>query len=366
MMADINGDGRADVVGFGTGGTLVALGQANGSFGPMTKVNSDFGAGLQAGGWSGQDRYTRLLGDVNGDGRADIVGFGENGTLVALANANGGFGSMFVAGNAFGAGANAGGWSSQNLYGRTLGDVNGDGRADIIGFGTTGTFVALANANGTFGAMAQASVEFGRAPAAGGWETHDRYPRMVADVNGDGRADIVGFGDTAAYVAYGQANGTFGAMTKLVDGAFGASPSAGGWESQNKYPRLMADVNGDGRADIVGFGTGGTYYALNNGQGGFGAFTLGSNQFGAGAQAGGWNDNNLFPRMMADLNGDKLADIVGFGSSGVHVTLAEGFEAAPAAAAFANEPSAVIHQDAAFFSMPLHAHDPLTGAPDTF
>ena len=42
--------------------------------------------GSSAGGWTSVDRYPRELADVNGDGRADIVGFGESGVHVALAN----------------------------------------------------------------------------------------------------------------------------------------------------------------------------------------------------------------------------------------------------------------------------------------
>ena len=39
---------------------------------------------------------------------------------------------------------------------------------------------------------------------------------------------------------------------------------AKGWQSQDKYPRMMADVNGNGMADIVGFGYAGAYIALSN------------------------------------------------------------------------------------------------------
>jgi hypothetical protein len=51
----------------------------------------NFGAGASAGGWASQDRYPRQLGDVNGDGRDDVVGFGEAGVLVALATGTGEF-----------------------------------------------------------------------------------------------------------------------------------------------------------------------------------------------------------------------------------------------------------------------------------
>jgi hypothetical protein len=53
---------------------------------------------------------------------------------------------------------------------------------------------------------------------------------------------------------------------QFVLSAFG--PGAGGWMSQNRNPRLLADINNDGNADIVGFGADGVYVSLANGTGG--------------------------------------------------------------------------------------------------
>jgi hypothetical protein len=57
----------------------------------------------------------------------------------------------------------------------------------------------------------------------------------------------------------------FGAP-QFVLSAFG---SAAGWSSQNRNPRLVADINNDGNADIVGFGNDGVTVSLANGTGGF-------------------------------------------------------------------------------------------------
>jgi len=43
---------------------------------------------------------------------------------------------------------------------------------------------------------------------------------------------------------------------------------AGGWRVE-QHPRFLADLTGDGRADIVGFGNAGVYVSLNNGNGSF-------------------------------------------------------------------------------------------------
>ena len=82
----------------------------------------------------------------------------------------------------------------------------------------------------------------------------DAFPRELADVNGDGKADIVGFGNAGVYVSLATGGGHFAAPTFEL-AAFG--PAAGGWSSQDLYPRELADVNGDGKADIVGFGLNG-------------------------------------------------------------------------------------------------------------
>ncbi|NLR73534.1 hypothetical protein HGI47_22045, partial [Novosphingobium sp. ERN07] len=44
---------------------------------------------------------------------------------------------------------------------------------------------------------------------ASGWTTQDLFPRHVADVNGDGFADVVGFGFSGVLVSFGSASGSF-------------------------------------------------------------------------------------------------------------------------------------------------------------
>lgn len=321
LVGDVNGDGKADIVGFGELGTFVSLSKGDGSFtNPSLGIDS-FGWTIQAGGWTTDDRYHREIGDVNGDGRADIVGFGDIGTWVSLSSGDGTFQNPILAINSFGYSTAGGGWSSDNIYARTVADVNGDGAADLVGFGAAGTFVALASGSGSFGPVQLAIDSFGTGVSAGGWTTNDKYPRTVADVNGDGRADIVGFGDAAVYVSLGKADGTF-ASPHVAINSFGYSPVGGGWTNQDAYPRQVFDVNDDGRADIVGFGSGGVYVSLGQSDGTFASPTFEAAAFGTASPDGGWTSQNLVPRQLGDINGDGSADIIGFSPDKVIVSLA--------------------------------------------
>jgi len=272
-------------------------------------VVANFAVG--AGGWSSQTLYPRHVADVNGDGFGDIVGFGQAGVLVSYGSASGTFSNAALVVDNFGQSA---GWTSDDLFHRELADVNGDGRADIIGFGQAGTLVSLARADGTFGAPTFAIADFGTAQ---GWSTQDSFARTTGDVNGDGKADIIGFGQAGTLVALGNGDGTFQA-TRFAANNFGV---AQGWSSDTSFHRAVADVNGDGRADLIGFGVAGTYVALSNGDGTFQDARLALTNFGTNQ---GWTSNDLYARVVADINNDGLADIVGFGYAGVLVGLNQG------------------------------------------
>jgi hypothetical protein len=313
-LADINHDGMADIVGFGEAGVYESLATGGGAFGPLTFKLAAFGN--SSGGWSSEDRYPRELADINHDGMADIVGFGEAGVYVSLATGGGNFGPLSFQLSAFG--NSSGGWSSEDKYPRELADVNGDGMADIVGFGEAGVYVSLATGGGAFGPLTFKLAAFGN--SSGGWDSENHYPRQLADVNGDGMADIVGFGEAGVYVSLATGGGSFGPLV-LKLAAF--SPSTSGWTSNDQFPRELADVNLDGKIDIVGFGQNNVFVAFGNGDGSFKPVVLDTHDFTPGAN--GWTSEDHYPRLLADVNHDGAADIVGFGQNGVFEALSNGF-----------------------------------------
>ena len=168
-FGDFNGDNRTDVaVGLGTPGVAVALANASGGFlAPVVHAVPGGAHGLAD------------PADLNGDGRLDLFSIAgdENGPApgasVLLGDGAGGFGGALQA-------------TSDFVYLPTLADVNGDGRPDLVGISSLGSFgVWLGNGGGTF----SAPVHFANAVY---------YGPAVGDLNGDGRPDL----------ATGDINGT--------------------------------------------------------------------------------------------------------------------------------------------------------------
>jgi hypothetical protein len=134
FLADVNGDGRSDLIARArpTGDWYVALSNGNGF------VPSDH---LWLTHWAWGDGFTLLAGDVTGDGRDDIVALdrGTGSSYVARSSGNGftPYGHVWLTG-----------WGAGNF--RLLpGDVNADGRSDLIAKATNGSwYVALSNGNG--------------------------------------------------------------------------------------------------------------------------------------------------------------------------------------------------------------------------
>jgi hypothetical protein len=154
--------------------------------------------------WTGFDwteDYPRFVVDLTGDGRADILGFGFDGVWVALNMGDGTFAPPKRVLRAYGT---QDGWHVA-AHIRLLADLTGDGRPDIVGFGNDYIWTALGNGDGTFVSPGVGAAGFGYND---GWRV-DQHPRLLADLTGDGRPDIVGFGDEGVWTALGLGNGSF-------------------------------------------------------------------------------------------------------------------------------------------------------------
>ena len=303
INADIDNDGKPDIVGFGDAGVWTALSMGDAGLAPANFVLANLGADQ---GWT-PSKHVRTMANINNDSQADIVAFGDAGVWTAISTGDGGFApASFVLANF---GANQAWTPSKHV--RTMAVINNDSQADIMAFGDAGVWTALSTGDGGFGAAQFVLAEFG---ADKGW-TPSKHVRTMATINNDSQADIVAFGDAGVWTALSTGDGGFG-PAQFVLAEFGADK---GW-IPSKHVRTMADINNDGKADIVAFGDAGVWTALSTGDGGFAAAEFVLAEFGADK---GWTPSKHV-RTMADISNDSKADIVGFGDAGVWTALSTG------------------------------------------
>jgi hypothetical protein len=309
-MADVNGDGFADACARRAGGIFCALNNQAGALGAMVRFTADYS---DAQSWrAAQYGATVQLGDLNGDGRADLCGRGGSGLYCSLST-----GSAFV---------NTALWTTAfsdasgmlgaaSYYGSfRLGDVNGDGHADACARRSDGVHCALNNRSGGFAPVQRFTSEF--SDAAGWLPSQHGTTLQLGDVNGDGRADVCGRGDQTFICALANASGT--AFEKPHPWGFRYDFSnLQGWDTAVGYygSIRLGDVNGDGFADACGRNSQGVSCAFS-GVLGFGPMRK-VMPFDY-TDANGWLPEQYGATLMlGDLNRDGRADLCGRGINGL-------------------------------------------------
>jgi hypothetical protein len=297
-VGDVNGDGKPDLVVANvsaSGSVSVLLGNGDGTFQPAVSYAS-----------GGSNSYSVAMGDVNSDGKPDIVVANE----CAISNCQTSGGSVGVLlGNGDGTFRATVGYSSDVPYAFSVavGDVNGDGKPDLVvanGCANNGgcqggnqiggsASVLLGNGDGTF----QPAVSY----ASGG---QDALSVAVGDVNGDGKLDLI----VANYCASSGscANGSVSVLLGNGDGTFQSAVNYASGGSL-AYSVAVGDVNGDGKPDIVvanecassNCANGAVSVLLGNGDGTF--------QSAVSYASGG---SYTYSVAVGDVNGDGKPDVI--------------------------------------------------------
>ncbi len=275
-LADMNGDGKLDLVGISGHEINVVLGLGNGVFGKVQATVPIPGFPPQS----------TVVADINGDGRLDVAacnGSNPATLVVALQNASGGYEQVQSAEPA-----------CQVVW---AGDLNLDGIPDLIlntGYpNLQGDLIALlGRGNGMF----QAPITITPAPQT----------FTVADFNGDGIPDIAYCNPVAGQppcpqIQYGNGDGTFQPPISLD-------------VTNQGYLMTSGDFNNDGRPDLALLSQepGSLLILLNNGNG----------TFSESLNIAAFAPSEL---ITGDFNGDGNLDLAIWGASaGIQFYLGDG------------------------------------------
>ena len=249
VRGDVNGDGMADLVTLVDGSAIPFLGRADGTLLPAP---ASFRGTMPTALFGGDGHLLVDVADVDGDLLADLVTAAGDGTVRVYRGAPGG--SFRGAVESFAGTYPAHVDDAAGFEPIAVADVTGDGRGDLVSARAGTAYVHPGRADGTFGSSVASfagTLDSARFDGAG----HQAID--VADVTGDGRADLVTLHSTGtAYVYPGRATGAFGSSVASFRGTMNAAlPDGAGFE-----PVGLGDVNGDGRADLVTAHTDGTTY----------------------------------------------------------------------------------------------------------
>ncbi|HEY6290007.1 MAG TPA: FG-GAP-like repeat-containing protein [Terriglobia bacterium] len=203
--ADLNGDGRLDLVVSIGGSIAVLLGNGDGTF----QAPVDYPAGTTSSGLP-------VIADFNGDGKLDVALPSDLGISVLPGNGDGTFQAAL---------------NYNGLYNVMIsaGDYNGDGKLDLAAVTTTATAVLIGHGDGTF-ATSPTSYPIASSDAPG--------QVVVADFNGDGKLDFAATSNLVVSVLLGNGDGTFQPHLDLNTGSQAGALAA-------------ADFNGDGKPDLA-------------------------------------------------------------------------------------------------------------------
>jgi hypothetical protein len=203
VAADFNGDGKIDLAVSGEPGVEVLMGNGDGSFQPAHNLHASYTLAI-------------AVADMNNDGIPDLVLTTRYDVEIMLGNGNGSFGAKrkFAI--------------NEYSYSIAIADFNGDGNLDVVaavGYRIGGyVAVLLGNGDGTLGTATNYTVHGHGVPES----------VVVGDFDDDGVIDIA-VANGGLYILNGNGDGTFQAARVICP----ASELA------------AADLNGDGRMDIV-------------------------------------------------------------------------------------------------------------------
>ena len=310
QLANLDGNGDDDLIGRDANGLWVE--QFDSSTGQWhLQATQDGGLALPLSnrvGWTQPQYYETIqTADVNGDGKADLLARGAAGLHTFQWNPT--TDSFVEAGSVLAALSDSAGFNQpQNYKTVQTADVLGNGSKQLLARGPAGLYTYQWGPTGwtQIGPVLAALSDAARFNQPQYYETI-----QTADVNGDGKADLLARGPDGLRTYQWGTNGwtQIGNVLNLSD--------AGGWNQPQYYRTIQtADVDGNGKAELLARGIAG----LHTYEWGASGWTPVGPTLSNLADAGGWNQPQYYRTIQtADLDGNGKAELLARSGSGIGV-----------------------------------------------
>jgi hypothetical protein len=233
-IGDLDGDGKPDLVVVNRNSNTISIFRNTCSVGTIN--SSSFAPSINFP--TGSYPVQVAIGDLDGDGKLDLAVTNSNSNSVSVYRNKSSIGEITVSSFA----AKIDFATGQYPIGVALGDLDEDGKLDIVTENFYGNSVSILQSTSTIGAIVSNSFLSKVDLAAG----NGPYYVSIADLNGDGKPDIVVANKTDNTISLFQNVSSIGSITNTsfgvkVDLATGVNP----------ITVVSADLNGDGQPDLA-------------------------------------------------------------------------------------------------------------------
>jgi hypothetical protein len=221
-IADIDGDGKPDVVVTNTGSNTISIFpnmSISGSISFASKVDSTTGSGP----------YNLAIADIDGDGKPDAVVTNSNSNTISVLRNTSISGSISFA-------SKVDSTTGSSPYNLAIADIDGDGKLDVVVTNFLGSTISVLHNTSIIGSISFAGkidLTIGGGP----------YGIAISDIDGDGKPDVVitNFSNNTISVFHNTSTSGNVSFASKVDYATGGI----------SYGIAIADIDGDGKPDVV-------------------------------------------------------------------------------------------------------------------
>lgn len=312
--ADVDADGRDEILIFNPDDQWIGLLKWNGAeLECVWQINNQIQGSSGSDNWVIGSADQHFVADLDGDGKDEIVVFNPDDKLIGVLRWNGvGMECSWLAGEQIQGNSGSDNWVIGSADQHFVADFDGKGKDQIFIFDPEDQWVGVFRWSGS---ELQCVWQIGgKIPNSAGDDSYpigvaDEY--YVADFNGDGKDELFVFNPVENWIGAFDWSGSALQWLGGQGGGVPANEGGGAWYFSGADQHFVADLDGDGKDEIVVFNPDNKLIGVFQWNGvGMQCPWMIEGQIPNSTDDGGWNIGDTDQYFVADLNGDGRDELV--------------------------------------------------------